>query len=171
MESLGINPVLLLTQALNFLIMVGVLSYLVYKPVLKNLEERKKKIEEDLKLQKEVSEEKEKLSKVKERIIVEAEEEGRGIVRRAVERAKKQAQSKLVEEKQKIEEERKKALETVSLEREKTINQAKKQALDYALLISQKILSQKLGRKEQEELVKKAIEDLARLSLRQEVRR
>lgn len=170
MESLGINPVLLLTQALNFLIMVGVLSYLVYKPVLKNLEERKKKIEEDLKLQKEVSEEKEKLSKVKERIIVEAEEEGRGIVRRAVERAKKQAQSKLVEEKQKIEEERKKALETVSLEREKTINQAKKQALDYALLISQKILSQKLGRKEQEELVKKAIEDLARLSLRQEVR-
>lgn len=163
MESLGINPVLLLTQALNFLIMMGVLSYLVYKPVLKNLEERKKKIEEGLKLQEEQTKEKDRLKETKEKMIAEVEEEGREILKRAVGRAKKQAQSKLVEGKQKIEEERKKALETVSLEREKTINQAKKQALDYALLISQKILSQKLGRKEQEELVKKAIEGLGRV--------
>ena len=46
MESLGIQPIPFLLQALNFLILLLVLKKFLYKPILQMLAERKKKIEE-----------------------------------------------------------------------------------------------------------------------------
>src|SRR3989338_9157846 len=49
MDKIGVEPVALLTQIINFLLMVLILSKILYKPILKMLDERKKKIEEGLK--------------------------------------------------------------------------------------------------------------------------
>ena len=48
MENIGIEPYQLLTQVINFALMIFILTKLLYKPILKGLEERKKKIEEGL---------------------------------------------------------------------------------------------------------------------------
>ena len=55
MEKLGIEPILLLTQVINFTILVVVLTKFLYKPILKMLDERKKKIEEGLTLSREMA--------------------------------------------------------------------------------------------------------------------
>lgn len=47
-EQLGINWKLLVSQAVNFFILLAVLRLFVYKPVLEMLRDRKKKIEEGL---------------------------------------------------------------------------------------------------------------------------
>ena len=45
LEQLGINWKLLVSQGVNFFILLTVLALLVYRPLLKTMEERKKKIE------------------------------------------------------------------------------------------------------------------------------
>ncbi len=49
LKDFGVNPILLAAQAVNFLILLFILKRFLYKPILKVLEERKKKIEESLK--------------------------------------------------------------------------------------------------------------------------
>ncbi len=49
LNQFGINPILLAAQAVNFLILLFILKKFLYKPILRVLEERKKKIEESLK--------------------------------------------------------------------------------------------------------------------------
>ena len=48
MEKLGIELTQILTQIFNFTLMVFLLTKLLYKPVIKKLEERKAKIAEGL---------------------------------------------------------------------------------------------------------------------------
>ena len=75
MDKLGIELPLLLAQIVNFTIMVVILSKLMYKPLLKVLNERKKKIEEGLKFAEKAQIEEEKLEEKKKQIISEAREE------------------------------------------------------------------------------------------------
>jgi len=48
MEKLGIQPIQLLLQAINFLIILLILKKFLYRPILKMLDDRKKKIDEGL---------------------------------------------------------------------------------------------------------------------------
>src|SRR3989344_8353758 len=48
LKQFGINPVLLAAQVVNFLILLFILKKFLYKPILKVLDERKRKIEESL---------------------------------------------------------------------------------------------------------------------------
>lgn len=48
LSTLGINWQLLIAQFVNFLILVGILSYFVYKPVLKILDERRDRIRKSM---------------------------------------------------------------------------------------------------------------------------
>jgi len=48
-NQFGINPLLLLAQVVNFAVLLFILKRFLYKPILKVLEERKKRIEESLK--------------------------------------------------------------------------------------------------------------------------
>lgn len=48
MDKLGIDPKLLISQIVNFLLLYFLLSKLLYKPILKLLEDRKKAVEKTL---------------------------------------------------------------------------------------------------------------------------
>lgn len=89
MEKLGIELPLLLTQIFNFLLMAIILTKVLYKPILKILEERKKKIEEGLQFFQKAKEEEEKLDLQKKKIIQEAKVEGIAIIEEAKKDAKK----------------------------------------------------------------------------------
>lgn len=83
MEKLGIELPLLLTQIVNFTIMVIVLSKLLYKPILKALADRRKKIEEGLAFTQKARDEEEKLEAHKQKILKLAREEAGKILENA----------------------------------------------------------------------------------------
>lgn len=92
-SQLGIDPKLLLAQGVNFIILLFVLTKLVYKPLMKIVEERRKKIELGV-----------KGGEVAEKIIKLAEEEKSGIIKKAdasavaiISEAEKNAQKKAQE--------------------------------------------------------------------------
>lgn len=80
MDKLGIEPMQLLLQAFNFVVLVVLLSKFLYKPILKVLEERKKKIAEGLAFTERAKLEEEKAEKKRQDIIDKAKEEAKKIV-------------------------------------------------------------------------------------------
>lgn len=157
MEKLGINPVYLITQIVNFTVLVVVLSILVYKPILEMLEKRKKKIEESLALTEKMQKEEEQMNLKTEKVIKEAQKEAREILENAREQGKKleanllkearDAATEIVERGKKDNEIRKKELEA-------TLYQ---EAINMASVLTEKLIGEALDEKKQKEVLKKRI--------------
>lgn len=74
-HKLGIDWKLLLAQAVNFLIILGILRFTVYKPLLKMLGERRRRIEQGLKDSEEASKKLGEVDAAYKQKIAEAEKE------------------------------------------------------------------------------------------------
>lgn len=162
MESLGIDIKLILVQAFNFFVLLFVLNKLLYKTILKNLEKRRQQIAEGIQLQEDLKQKDEKLEASRAKILERAEEEGQEILKSAVIDSKKRGERILEEYRLKAAEEKTKLLTQVEQEKNRTIEQAKRQAIDYAILIANRVLTKKIGKHEQKELVAQAIKDVSR---------
>jgi F-type H+-transporting ATPase subunit b len=114
MEALGLDIKLLVAQIINFGILFFVLKKVLYKPIIKILDDRKKAIDESLKSSKKIEEELSKLeekktsviektqsqaNKDKENLIILAQEEKRKII----DEAKKTAETEVAKSVKKIE--------------------------------------------------------------------
>lgn len=79
-SQLGLDFKLLLSQGANFLIVVGVLTFLVYKPLLKILNERREKIELGLKVGEEAEKQLKEIEVSRKEILSEADKQAVKIV-------------------------------------------------------------------------------------------
>lgn len=86
-SQLGINGKLLLSQGVNFFIVLAALTIFVYRPLLKILEERKKKIEFGLKGAQEVERRLSEIGQLKDAKLREGERAAFEIVKKAEEKA------------------------------------------------------------------------------------
>ena len=85
LKQFGINPVLLAAQVVNFLILLFILKKFLYKPILKVLEERRKKIEVSLKNAEAIEKRLLEANQEYEKILNEALEESRKILNQSKE--------------------------------------------------------------------------------------
>src|SRR3989338_7324895 len=95
MENLGIQPISLLLQSINFLLLLLILKKFLYKPILKVLADRKKKIEEGLSYSDKMKSEFEKSEKKRDEILVRARSDGKTIIEEAKRAAKKREEELL----------------------------------------------------------------------------
>lgn len=163
MEKLGIETFSLLTQIFNFLLLVFLLTKFLYTPILKKLEERRKKIEEGLMYAQKMKEEAEKSERVREEIIAKAKEEGKKLI----EEAKKSAKVKEREMIAKAEKEAKglleKAKEEIELERRKMQKELRQQIVDLVFRTSQAVLADVLDLKLQHKIIEKKIQEIEKM--------
>ena len=82
-QSLGINWKLLLSQGVNFLILLAVLTALLWRPLLKAMEERKKKIEFGVKLGEEAEKKLNEIDDLKKEKLIEADLHSQSLIREA----------------------------------------------------------------------------------------
>ncbi len=83
MEQLGIDGQLLVTQLINFGIMMAILAKFLYKPILKMIHDRQKRIAEGLTLAANMEAEREKLKALHAKTVREAEIEAQKIINAA----------------------------------------------------------------------------------------
>lgn len=88
--AFGIDWRLLIAQTINFLIVFGGLTFLLYKPVLKIINEREEKIARGIKDAEEAARAKEKIETEKTSILSSAQTEASDIVGRAEKEAKRE---------------------------------------------------------------------------------
>lgn len=162
MEQLGIEPVQLLTQLINFAIMVAVLSKLLYKPIMKSLNERRKKIAEGLAYTEKMKAESEKTESKRQAILASAKEEASKII----EDAKKAAKGVEAEIIEKAHEEEKGIVEKgrsdIEMERAEMAKKLKEQTVDIAAAIAGKVLESSLSAADQRTIIQKKIKTLAK---------
>ena len=96
-HQLGVDWKLLLSQGVNFLILLGVLTFFLFRPLLKVMEERKKKIEVGFKVGKEAEERLLAIDKMKEEKLGEAEKTAFEIVKKSETDAKSGADKIIAE--------------------------------------------------------------------------
>lgn len=164
MNKLGIEPVQLLTQVINFLVMVVLLTKFLYKPITRALAERKAKIEAGLKYAEDMKAELLENDKRKKDIVAEAKDEARRIVEEAkisgrkleaeiVEKAHKEAES-LVE----------KGRSEIDVERREMEKQLRDQTVSVAQAMVSSVLGENLDLKSQRMIIDKKISKLAQLA-------
>src|SRR3989344_1664086 len=90
-EAFGINWQLLLVQAFNFGVLLTVLWYFLYRPVLKMIDDRRAKIAEGVQNAGAAAKRLESAKKEGEKIVGGASREGEGIVAAARSRAEERA--------------------------------------------------------------------------------
>ena len=163
MEKLGIELPQLLTQVVNFTIMVFILTKFLYKPILKTLEERKRKIEEGLKFTEKVKEEIEKTEKNRQEIMDKAKTEARQIIEETKNSAKR-LESEIITKAHKEAEEilikGRKELEQEKIEMEKAVS---KHTVDIAAHMVEKLLNKMLSKEDHEALIEKKLREIARI--------
>ncbi|TXH00958.1 MAG: F0F1 ATP synthase subunit B [Candidatus Moraniibacteriota bacterium] len=157
LAKLGIDWKLLIAQAVNFLVLLWVLRRYAYKPILKALETRTKKIEQGLKdaetsqakLQGVIEEEK--------KILAAAREEARNILVVAESNAKKRDALMLDETKQKIDRMIAEADTHLAENQAKLLREAKAELTDIVIATTEKVLGGKVNVEIDAELVKKSL--------------
>ncbi len=127
-HSLGINWKILIAQTINFTILVVVLNYFLYRPILKILDDRKKKIALDLENQKKSEHKLAQIESEKKDILEKARSEGSSLFKEVEKKAsvlEASLRAQAEEEKAKIISDGKKEL---NMEKEKMMREIKSEA-------------------------------------------
>lgn len=162
MEKLGIEPLQLATQVFNFVIMVAVLTYFLYKPILRMLKQRREKIAQGLEYAEKMKAEVAKTEAKRLAIINAAKEEGRDIVEES-KKAGKLVEADIIE---KAHEEARAIVEKgkadIEMERTNMQKKLKDETVGVAEVIAIKALESMLSAKVQRTIIDKKIRALAK---------
>ena len=152
-ENLGLNYKLIIAQAVNFGLLLLILQRLAYKPLLKMLKDRSDKIEKSLKQAKKIEEELKNTEETKLVEIKKAKQEAGIIIKEAYETAEKRSQESIENTKIKAQEILDKTKKEIISEKERSVEEAKKEIADVSIQIAEKIISGKIDKNEQKDLI------------------
>jgi F-type H+-transporting ATPase subunit b len=156
-KTFHIEAGLLIAQFVNFLIVLGVLYMFAYKPILKALNERTKKIEKGLHDAESAKKKLEEMTEKEKEVLVNAKKEAQEIMQRAEEEAKKNLEIMTNETKEKIEKMKRDAQSLIMQERTKMVSEAKAEIADLIVTATEKIIAEKLDTQKDKGLIEQAI--------------
>ena len=163
MEKLGIEPILLLAQIVNFLIIIIVLSRFLYKPILTMLEKRKKEIEEGVRLTAKVREDEAKFEEKKERMLATARIEAQEILEEARKQAKGEEKDIIAAAHKEAETIVAKGKEDVARARVEMEKGVRDSAVELAAAMTRRLVSGILSSSDQHKLITKHLKEVGTL--------
>jgi F-type H+-transporting ATPase subunit b len=163
LESLGINLPTLVAQIINVAILFGLLYLFAYKPLMRMLDERSRRIKESLeqteqiKLQAERAEEEaakriEAAGKEGEELIARAMRTGEDVRRGAQQQAKGEAETLIARAKAEIRQERNEA-----------VGELRKEFADLTVMAAGKVIDRSLDKKDHRQIIDKVLEEASTL--------
>ena len=153
MEALGISPNLLITQILNFFVLFVLLRLLLYKPILKVLDERKHKVQESLDYAERIKHESAEQQKEFEHKLEETRRETQAAVTAAAQVGEKAREAILAQARAESRQMVEQAREQIEYERKKMFSELREEVVQLSLLAAQKVISQSLDEQAHRRLV------------------
>lgn len=157
-KTFHIDIKILLAQIINFALVLLVLYKFAYKPILKTLNARTRKIEEGIKHAEDVKHKLEEIEKKEQEVIMEAKKESQKIISASQVSAEKNKEEIISEAKAQSEKILEDARKKIEEEKNKMFSEIKSEVSDLAILAAEKILKEKIDKENGKELVAKAIE-------------
>ncbi len=159
MEGLGINLPTLLAQIINFAILLGLLYLVAYKPIMRMLDERSRKIKGSMEQTELIKQQAERAGEEVKEQIEAAGKEGMKIVAQAMRTGE--------EVRQKAKQDARKDAETligrarveIQRERDGAIDELRKEFADLTILAAEKVIDKSLDKQTHRRLIDKVLEE------------
>jgi F-type H+-transporting ATPase subunit b len=150
-DALGISPGLLISQIVNFFILLVILRLVLYQPVLRMLDQRKERIAQSMKDAERVAAAAQEAEAEKARVIDEARREAQEVRAQATRDAERIAQDIRARAEQEATEIRMRAQEEAEKQAETVLANANKEIADLAILATEQLLGRELAKKSEQQ--------------------
>jgi F-type H+-transporting ATPase subunit b len=159
LANLGINMPVLLAQIINFIILFGLLYLVAYKPIMRMLDERSRKIKESMEQTERIKQQAEQAEEEAKKRIDAAATEGQEAVARAVktgEEVKREAQEQAKQEADAL---IARARSEIQHERDEAIDELRKEFADITVEAAGKVIDRTLDKKAHREIIQKVLDE------------
>lgn len=160
LEKFGVDPLLLLAQIVNFTILLLLLKLFLYKPILKILEERKKKVEHSIKSAEAIERKLAKVEEEQQKFLDQAKNEANKIIAEAKSEAKELTEKTITQTRQTAEEILTKNEQHLKLEKEAMLLEVKKELADLVAVATAKVVGKSLNEKDNQEIINQTLKEL-----------
>jgi F-type H+-transporting ATPase subunit b len=158
-EGLGINLPTLIAQIVNFVILFGLLYLVAYKPIMRMLDERSKRVKESMEQTESIKEEAARAEEEYKKRIETASKEGQEVVARAVRTGEEIRQKAQQEARPEAEALIAKARLEIQRERDEAIGELRKEITDLTILAAEKVIERELDKEAHRQLIDKVLEE------------
>jgi F-type H+-transporting ATPase subunit b len=155
--ALGLNLPGLIAQLVNFAILLVVLRLLLWKPILKMLDERKQKIEAGLQRSEEAATQAAASEDEARRVMDEARAEAREATARGQESAARLREELEEQARREADQIITRAREEIRIEREQTVQQLRAEFADLTIQAAERVVGQALDRDAHQRLIDEAL--------------
>ena len=159
LANLGINLPTLLAQIINFIILFGLLYLVAYKPLMRMLDARSKKIKESMEQTEYIKQQAAHAEEEVKKQLEAAGKEGQEVIARAVRTGEEVRQQTQQEARQEAETLIIRARMEIQQERDEAIDDLRKQFADLTILAAGRIIDRSLDKKAHRQLIEKVLEE------------
>jgi len=159
LANLGINLPTLLAQIVNFVILFGLLYLVAYKPIMRILDERSRKVKESMEQTEFIKQQAEQAEEEAKKRIEAASKEGQEVIARAARTGEEVGRQAQQEAKQGAEALIARARVEIQRERDDAIDELRKQFADLTILAAGKVIDRSLDKETHRQLIDKVLEE------------
>ena len=161
--DLGINLPTLVAQIVNFVILFGLLYLVAYKPIMRMLDERSRRIKESVEQAETMKEQAASAEDEIKKQLEAASREGQERIARAARSGEEVKQKAKEEARQEAEALIARARTDIHRERDEAIGELRKEFADLTILAAEKVIGRSLDKKAHRELIDKVLEESSTL--------
>jgi F-type H+-transporting ATPase subunit b len=159
LESLGINLPTLIAQLVNVIILFGLLYLVAYKPIMRMLDERSRRVKESMEQTEQIKQQAEHAEEEAAKKIADASKEGEEVIARAMktgEEVKKEAQTQARQETETL---LARARAEIQQERNEAVGELRKEFADLTVTAAEKVIDRSLDKKAHRDIIDKVLEE------------
>lgn len=160
LSSFGVSWLTFLASLINFIVLLIILQWFAYKPLLKMLEERRQRIADSMKQADQIKEELAKTQIAREEVLTKANEAAQKMINEARAAAEKFRDQKLNEALQSAQETLRKAEVAGRQEREKILFELRREMVSLVITTTSKVAGKVLTETDQKRLADETLKEL-----------
>ena len=157
--SLGINLPTLIAQIINFVILFGLLYLVAYKPIIRMLDERSRRIKESMEQTELIKQQAESAEEESKKRIAAASHEGQEILNRAAKTGEEMRQKSQQEAIEAGEAMIARARAEIQSERDEAVDSLRQEFADLTITAAEKVIERSLDKKAHQELIDKVLKE------------
>ncbi len=159
MEGLGISLPTLVAQIVNFVVLFVLLYLVAYKPIMRMLDERSRKIKESVEQTESIKEQAARAEEEFQKRIEAASKEGQEVITRAARTGEEIRQKAQQEARPEAEALITKARLEIQRERDEAVDELRKEVADLTILAAGKVIERSLDKEAHRQLIDKVLEE------------
>jgi len=159
LADLGINWPVLVAQIVNVVVLLGLLYLVAYKPVMRMLDERSRRVKDSMEQVVSIKEQAARAEEEVKKQLEAASREGQERIVRAVQTGEEMKQKAQQEARQEAEALIAQARSEIQRERDEAIGEVRKEVADLTILAAEKVIDRSLDKKAHRQLIDKVLEE------------